>query len=63
MLIIFLHVILTIIFAPIAFYAGMVFVYGAFGLIMLVLGKLTWQQVINIACNAKYPKEWYKPNG
>ena len=55
-------VLLIIIIVPAAFYAGMVLVYGIFGLIMLVLGKLTWQQVIDITCSAKYPKEWYRPN-
>ena len=52
-------IVLTIVLVPIAFYAGMVVVYGVFGLLMLALGKFTWQQVINIALHAKYPEEWY----
>jgi hypothetical protein len=55
-------IVLTIVLVPIAFYAGMVFVYGAYGSLMLILGRFTWQQAVDFACRAKYPEQWYKSN-
>ena len=55
-------VVVTIVIVPFAFYAGMVLVYGAFGIIMLLLGKFSRQQALDFACRAKYPGDWYKTN-
>ncbi len=53
-------VIFLIIVIPIIFYVGMVLVYGAFGIVMFLLGKISWSQVIDCACYGKYPNKWYK---
>ena len=52
-------VVLTVLFVPLAFYAGMVVVNGGFGLIMFALGRFSWRQAIDFALRAKYPKHWY----
>lgn len=53
-------VVLVALLLPIGFYVGMVLVYGMAGLVMFALRKLTWQQALEFACYARYPKEWYK---
>ena len=57
-----LWVALTILLVPVAFYVGMVAMYGAFGLVMFVLGILTGRQSADPAWRARYSKAWYKPN-
>jgi hypothetical protein len=52
---------LSVMLVPFVFYAGMVLVYGVFGLILYALGKLTRQQAFALALRAKYPREWYLP--
>lgn len=55
-------IVLTVILVPIAFFAGMVITYGAYGLLMFALGRFTWQQAVDFGWSAKYPKHWYKQN-
>lgn len=55
-------VMLTILFVPVAFYAGMIAIYGVCGLILLVLGRLSWRQAVEFAARARYPRRWYRPN-
>ncbi len=55
-------IVLTVVIVPIAFYTGMILIYGAFSITMFVFGKLTWHQVVELTWYAKYPKEWYKSN-
>ena len=57
-----LWIVLTVVIVPIAFYTGMILIYGTFSITMFVFGKLTWQQVVDLTWYAKYPKEWYKSN-
>jgi len=53
-------IILIILFAPFAFFAGMVLVNGVFGFVMFLLGKFSWQQVIDFSLRARYPDKWYR---
>ena len=55
-------VLLTILFVPIAFYVGMIAIYGACCLILLALGRLSWRQAADFAARARYPRQWYRPN-
>jgi len=55
-------IVLTILVIPISFFAGMIFVYGAYGLFMVTLGRFTMLQAVHFACYAKYPEHWYKAN-
>lgn len=55
-------VISTIVLVPLAFYAGMILIYGAAGLIMFALGRLGWRQAVKLGARARYPKEWYRSN-
>lgn len=53
---------LTILFVPIAFYAGMLAIYGAWGLLLSAIGRLSWRQALDFALRARYPRQWYRPN-
>ena len=55
-------IILIILVVPFAFFAGMVLVNGAFGVVMFMLGKFSWQQVIDFSWRARYPEKWYQQN-
>jgi hypothetical protein len=52
----------TVVLLPVAFLAGMVMVYGAYGLLMFFLRKFTWRQAVDFGCRARYPEYWYKLN-
>lgn len=53
-------IVLVVLLVPLAFYVGMVLVYGVAGLIMYVFRKLTLQQALEFGCYARYPKSWYR---
>lgn len=53
-------VFLTCLMVPIAFYTGMILVYGAFGAVMFAVGRFTWHEAVGFACQAKYPDRWYR---
>ena len=44
-----LWIVLTVILVPIAFFAGMVITYGAYGLLMFGLGRFTWRQTVDFS--------------
>lgn len=56
-------IVLVVLLLPIAFYVGMVLVYGLAGLILFAFRKLTAQQALELACYARYPKAWYDQTG
>jgi len=55
-------IVFIIVATPFAFYAGMILVYGAFGLVMFVLGRFSWGQALDFCLRAKYPVKWYRQN-
>ena len=55
-------IVLTILVIPISFFVAMIFVYGAYGFFMVLLGRFTMLQAVHFACYAKYPEHWYKAN-
>jgi len=51
---------ITILLVPMAFYVGMILVYGFYGLLMFMLGRFSWRQAVDFGLRAKYPEHWYK---
>jgi len=50
----------TLISIPVIFYASMVFVAGAFGLVMVLRGKFTMAEAGAYALYGEFPQYWYR---
>jgi hypothetical protein len=58
-----LWIVLFLIGIPVTIYAGCVIVAGAFGTVMVLLGKFTGREALQYAFLSKYPAGWLKRRG